>query len=123
VGQEERSLHEIMQIIREFVKERGWEKYHKPESLAVSASIEIGELLELFQWLEDEEIEGYLKDEDFRSRLSSEIADVMIYMLRLADVTGINPTDAILSKMKINEKKYPSDEWHSRIPSKTKEHQ
>ena len=112
-----------MKVIREFVKERGWEKYHKPESLAVSASIEIAELLELFQWLEDKEIEGYLKDEGFRSRLSSEIADVMIYMLRLSDVTGINPTDAILGKMKKNEEKYPSDEWHSRIPSKTKEHQ
>jgi NTP pyrophosphatase (non-canonical NTP hydrolase) len=123
VSQEESSLQDIIRIIRDFVKERGWEKYHKPESLAVSASIEIGELLELFQWLEDEEIEGYLKDEEFRSRLSSEIADVMIYMLRLADVTGINPTDAILRKMRKNEKKYPSEEWYSRIPSKTKEPQ
>ena len=112
-----------MSIIREFVKERGWERYHRPESLAVSASIEIGELLELFQWLDDEEIERYLRDDAFRFRLASEIADVMIYLLRLADVTGINPSDAILDKMKENEKKYPSDKWHSRIPSKTREHQ
>jgi NTP pyrophosphatase (non-canonical NTP hydrolase) len=123
VGKEESSLQNILLTIREFIKERGWERYQKPASLAVSASIEIGELLELFQWLEDDEIEAYLKDEEFRSRLSSEIADVMIYMLRLADVAGINPIDAILTKLKKNEKKYPSDEWHSRIPSKTKEFQ
>jgi dCTP diphosphatase len=116
-----RSLEHLIQRIREFVEERGWEKYQKPESLAVSASIEIGELLELFQWLTDEEIDDYLKDEQYRSRLASEIADVMIYILRLADVTGINPSDAILNKMKENEKKYPSDKWHSRIPSKTRE--
>jgi dCTP diphosphatase len=118
-----RSLEYLILRIREFVKERGWEKYQKPESLAVSASIEIGELLELFQWLDDEEIDSYLKDEHYRSKLASEIADVMIYLLRLADVTGINPYDAILSKMKENEKKYPSDKWHSRIPSKTRESQ
>ncbi|MFW9966536.1 MAG: nucleotide pyrophosphohydrolase [Candidatus Thorarchaeota archaeon] len=123
MGQEERSLQDLILVIRNFVKERGWERYQKPEALAVSASIEIGELLELFQWLEDEEIEGYLKDEAYRSRLASEIADVMIYILRLADVTGINPTEAILRKMKKNEKKYPADEWQSRIPSKTREHQ
>ena len=112
-----------MGIIREFVKERGWERFHKPESLAVSASIEIGELLELFQWLEDSEIEDYLKDDEYRSKLAAEIADVLIYILRLADVTGINPTDAVLEKMKSNSKRYPSEEWHERIPSKTKESQ
>lgn len=115
-----RSLEYLVLRIREFVEERGWEKYQKPASLAVSASIEIGELLELFQWLDDEEIDGYLKDEAYRSKLASEIADVMIYILRLADVTGISPSDAILRKMKENEKKYPSDKWHSRIPSKTR---
>jgi dCTP diphosphatase len=115
-----RSLEYLILRIREFVEERGWEKYQKPASLAVSASIEIGELLELFQWLNDEEVDSYLKDEHYRSQLASEIADVMIYILRLADVTGIKPSDAILNKMKENEKKYPSDKWHSRIPSKTR---
>ncbi|MFX1262515.1 MAG: nucleotide pyrophosphohydrolase [Promethearchaeota archaeon] len=120
MSQDMRSLEYLVLRIREFVEERGWEKYQKPASLAVSASIEIGELLELFQWLDDEEIDGYLKDEAYRSKLASEIADVMIYILRLADVTGISPSDAILRKMKENEKKYPSDKWHSRIPSKTR---
>ncbi|MFW9846691.1 MAG: nucleotide pyrophosphohydrolase [Candidatus Thorarchaeota archaeon] len=123
MSSEERSLQDLMEVIREFVKERGWEKYHQPESLAVSASIEIGELLELFQWLEDSEIEDYLKNDDYRSKLSAEIADVLIYMIRLADVTGIDPTEAVLQKMKENTKKYPSEKWHERIPSKVKESQ
>jgi NTP pyrophosphatase (non-canonical NTP hydrolase) len=123
VSQDKRSLKYLTLRIREFVEERGWERYQKPGSLAVSASIEIGELLELFQWLDDEEIDGYLKDEQYRLKLASELADVMIYILRLADVAGIDPSDAILKKMNENEKKYPSDEWHSRIPSKTKEPQ
>lgn len=117
----ERSLQDLMEIIREFVRARGWERFHKPESLAVSASIEIGELLELFQWLDDSEIEDYLKNEKYRSKLSEEIADVLIYIIRLADVTGINPTNAILNKLESNAKKYPSKEWHERIPSKVKE--
>ncbi|NHJ12830.1 MAG: nucleotide pyrophosphohydrolase [Candidatus Thorarchaeota archaeon] len=109
-----------MEIIREFVHERDWEKYHKPASLAVSTSIEAAELLELFQWLTDEEVENYLVNPQFRMKLSDEIADVLIYLLRLADVVDIDPAKAVLEKLKSNADRYPAEKWKGKIPNKTK---
>jgi NTP pyrophosphatase (non-canonical NTP hydrolase) len=120
---ENQSLDDLMVQIREFVRARNWESFQKPAALAVSASIELGELLELFQWLTEEEIGEYLKNDDYRESLAGELADVMIYMIRLADVTGISPTRAILDKLAKNSSKYVADEWRGRIPSKTKESQ
>lgn len=120
---EYQSLEDLMVLIREFVQARDWESFQKPAALAVSASIELGELLELFQWLTEEEIGEYLKNDGYRESLAGELADVMIYMIRLADVTGISPTQAILDKLTKNSSKYAADEWRGRIPSKTKESQ
>ncbi|MFX1603998.1 MAG: nucleotide pyrophosphohydrolase [Promethearchaeota archaeon] len=123
-GEDEyQSLDDLMVLIRKFVQARDWESFQKPAALAVSASIELGELLELFQWLTEEEIAEYLKDDQYRESLAGELADVMIYMIRLADVTGINPSQAILDKLAKNSSKYLVGEWRGRIPSKTKEFQ
>ncbi len=112
------TLEELIQIIREFVKERDWEQYNHPLNLAISASIEAGELLELFQWKNKDDVNEALKDEEFRNALSSEIADVLIYVLRVADTAGIDPFEAILEKMKRNREKYPIDYWNGRAPSR-----
>ncbi|MHA2149155.1 MAG: nucleotide pyrophosphohydrolase [Candidatus Thorarchaeota archaeon] len=112
------TLNELISLIRDFVRERNWEQYNKPSALAVSASIEMGELLELFQWKSDEEILEALKDKDFNSALAGEIADVMVYLLRICDKAGINPANAIVEKMKRNSEKYPVEEWKGKAPSK-----
>ncbi len=117
------TLEELMTLVREFVRVRDWESFQRPTALAVSASIELGELLELFQWLTDEEIEAHLENDEYRALLAGELADVMIYLIRIADTAGINPTRAILDKLEKNSDKYPADEWRGRIPSKTKESQ
>ena len=113
-------LEEIMTLIRSFVAERNWETFHKPSALAVSASVEMGELLEKFQWLTNEEIIELLENEEYREGLADEIADVIIYLLRLCEVTGIKPTTAILNKLKKNELKYPANEWRDKIPDKVR---
>jgi NTP pyrophosphatase (non-canonical NTP hydrolase) len=118
VGESSLTLEDLIATIREFVKERDWEQYHRPSSLAMSASIELGELLELFQWKTDEEIVESLRDKDYRDAVGSEIADVLIYMLRLADVSGVELTHAITEKMKRNREKYPVEDWSGRAPSK-----
>lgn len=111
-----KSLDELTSLIREFVEERDWTQYQRPLPLAISASIEMGELLELFQWLAEEEIRTNLQDSEYRLALADEIADVMIYLIRLADVTGIDLTKAILSKMEKNRLKYPVESFRGRIP-------
>ena len=118
MGEYPQTLAEILEIVREFVRERDWDQYNLPLNLAVSMSIEAGELLELFQWKTNEDVEVALKDERFREELASEIADVLVYLLRVADTCGIDPTKAIIEKMKKNREKYPIDYWEGKAPSK-----
>ncbi len=112
------TLDELISLIRDFVRERNWEQYNKPSALAVSASIEMGELLELFQWKSDDDITELLRNKEFNTALAGEIADVMVYLLRICDKASIDPTQAIIEKMKQNSKKYPVDEWVGKAPSK-----
>ena len=78
----------------------------------------MGELLELFQWMSDEDVLDALKDKEFNSALAGEIADVMVYLLRICDKADIDPTKAIVEKMKQNSEKYPVEEWEGKAPSK-----
>ena len=112
------TLEELILLIREFVRERDWEQYNKPSALAVSASIEMGELLELFQWKTDEDIETALEDKEFIDALGEEIADVIVYLLRICDKAGIELTSVFLEKMKKNAEKYPVEDWKGKAPSK-----
>jgi NTP pyrophosphatase (non-canonical NTP hydrolase) len=112
------TLDELISLIRKFVQERNWEQYNKPSALAVSASIEMGELLELFQWKSDDDVIEALQDKDFTTALAGEISDVMVYLLRICDKAGIDPAKAIVEKMKKNSDKYPVEEWDGKAPSK-----
>jgi dCTP diphosphatase len=118
MGEQPRTLVELTEMIREFVRERNWEQYNRPLNLAISTSIEAGELLELFQWKTDADVQEALNDAEFREALASEIADVLIYLLRVADTSGIDPIKAVIEKMKKNREKYPADYWNGRSPSR-----
>ncbi|MHA1136200.1 MAG: nucleotide pyrophosphohydrolase [Candidatus Thorarchaeota archaeon] len=118
MGEYPQTLSEILEIVREFVRERDWDQYNLPLNLAASTSIEAGELLELFQWKTNEDVVEALKEEKFRDELASEIADVLVYLLRVADTCGIDPAKAFAEKMKKNREKYPIDYWKGKAPSK-----
>lgn len=118
MGETPHTLAELSEMIREFVIERDWEQYNHPLSLAVSTSIEAGELLELFQWKTKADVDEALKNDEFRRALASEIADVLIYLLRVADTAGIDPARAVIEKMKVNREKYPIGYWEGRAPSR-----
>ena len=120
MAEEIRSLEDLMALIKKFVQERDWEGFQKPSSLAMSAAIEVGELLERFQWLTHDEIAELLKNDDYRISIEDEISDVMIYMIRLADTIGVKPTTMILRKLERNRSKYPVDEWKGKIPDKVR---
>ena len=91
---------------RKFVEARHWGPFHSPRNLATALSVEASELLEIFQWLGKGEDGSNLTKEE-RVHLSEEMADVLAYLLRLSDVTGIDLEKAYLRKMKLNAKKYP----------------
>ena len=97
--------HDLQRRLRAFAAARDWERFHNPKNLAMALSAEAGELTEIFQWLTPDE-SGELAGAD-RDHAAEELADVQIYLLRLADVLGINLGTAVLRKIELNEMKYP----------------
>lgn len=93
------SFDALRQRIRDFAQARAWERYHTPKNLVMALSVEMAELLEPFQWLTAEQHEA----------VRQEIADVLIYLTRLADVLEIDPLEAARDKLTINARKYPVD--------------
>jgi dCTP diphosphatase len=98
-------MQDTIARIRKFRDERDWKQFHNPKDLAVSISIEAAELLELFQWKGAAESARFAADN--RERVSEEIADVAIYLVELADITGIDLAQAIDAKLEKNARKYP----------------
>ena len=92
-----------------FRDQRDWGKYHNPKDLAISLSLETGELLEIFQWKTQEEVEFIKSDAEQRQRVKEELGDILIYALTMAHEFAFDPSEIILEKVKINEKKYPVD--------------
>ncbi|TXH76147.1 nucleotide pyrophosphohydrolase [Thiobacillus sp.] len=104
------SLDTLRQHIRDFALARAWERYHTPKNLAMALSVEAAELLEPFQWLTAEQ-SGQLSPEQHEA-VRQEIADVLIYLTRLADLLDIDLLDAAADKLAINARKYPVDKAH-----------
>ena len=103
---------EITSRIVAFRDARDWRQFHTPRTLATSISIESAELLELFQWSTDATLAEDL--EQNRADLSRELADIMIYCLLFAHDAGIDPAEAIASKLAENEAKYPVEKASGR---------
>jgi dCTP diphosphatase len=93
--------------LREFAAERDWDQFHSPKNLTMALAGEAGELLEVFQWLT--EAESSEPTDDDRARAAEEIADIQIYLLRLADILGISLPAETQAKIDQNELRYPVD--------------
>ena len=100
-------LSEIAERLRGFARERDWEQFHTPKNLAASVAIEAGELQEIFQWLNDEQARNLTADQMTNAR--EELADVAIYLIRLADQLGVDLGEAIAKKIATNSLRYPAD--------------
>lgn len=107
MADEEATIEELKKAVARFRDERDWRKYHNPKDLAVSISIEAGELLEIFQWKGEKEVETTLRNWKELRRIKSELADVMIYCIALAEILDIDISEAILEKIQENSRKYP----------------
>ncbi|MBI0327402.1 nucleotide pyrophosphohydrolase [Burkholderia plantarii] len=100
-------LQKLRDVLRRFSRERDWEKFHTPKNLAIALSVEASELLEPFQWLHSGERAEL--DSHQTTAIRHEMADVLAYLILLADKLNINLYDATLEKIKINEEKYPAE--------------
>lgn len=98
-------MKKVEAIIKKFSQERDWEQFHNPKNLSMALSVEASELLEIFQWLTLEQAENL--DQKKREHAKQEIADIAVYLIRMCMHLNIDLEDAIIEKMKLNEKKYP----------------
>lgn len=106
------SLQALREAVRAFAAEREWERFHTPKNLAMALAGEAGEVIEHFQWLTAEESAAL--PEATREEVAMELADVLLYLVRLGDVLGIDLADAARRKLAINAQRYPVDRARGR---------
>lgn len=102
-------LTDLIAALRAFAASRQWEQFHTPKNLAMAITGEVGELVSELQWLTDEQVLGVSLDPSLHDRLTDEVADVLIYLIRFADVCGIDAVSAAHAKIARNEDRYPVD--------------
>ena len=100
------NIEEIQARLADFAKERDWEQFHSPKNLSMALAGEVGELLEIFQWLTEEQSRKSSLTDDQLAAATEELADILIYALRLADRLDINLEDAISKKIDKNALRY-----------------
>jgi len=99
------SLHNLTCDLKQFAEERDWRQFHNPKNLAMALSVEAGELMEHFQWLTLEQAKNV--DAAKLKQIALEIADIQIYLIRIAEVLDIDIIESVHKKIKINQKRFP----------------
>jgi NTP pyrophosphatase (non-canonical NTP hydrolase) len=100
-------IEELQQRLRAFAECRDWTQFHSPKNLSMALMAEVGELAEHFQWLTQEESFGL--DANKLQAVGEELADIYVYLVRLADQLGLDLAAAVERKLVLNEEKYPAD--------------
>jgi len=100
-------LEAVRQRLREFANARDWDQFHSPKNLSMALSVEVSELVECFQWLTEEQSSSLSAEQ--LAAVTDEIADVQLYLVRLADKVGVDIGTAIEQKIEKNEAKYPAE--------------
>ena len=101
------NLEELTCRARDFARERDWEKFHSPKNLTMALSVEASELMEHFQWLTEDESRNLPPDK--QTAVEEEMADVLIYLVRLSDRLGVDLLEATKRKMERNRTRYPAE--------------
>jgi NTP pyrophosphatase (non-canonical NTP hydrolase) len=101
------NIEALQQRLREFAAARDWQPYQTPKNLAMALVVEAAELVEIFQWLTPDESQAIRNDPARHTHLGEEIADVMLYLLQIADQAGVDVSEAVERKLALNALKYP----------------
>ena len=93
--------------LQKFADDRDWQKYHSPKNLAMALSAEVGELVEIFQWRTEVESKTLADSPELARPVRNELADVLLYLVRLSSVLGVDLNEAVTHKLIANAQKYP----------------
>jgi dCTP diphosphatase len=107
------NLAQLRDVLRQFAAERDWDQFHSPKNLAAALSVEAAELLECFQWLTESQSRELTPQQQVQAR--EEMADVLNYLVRLADKLGVDLLEAAREKIAKNALKYPADKARGSI--------
>lgn len=110
----ETTVAELKTEILSFVRERDWEQFHSPKNLSMALAAEAAELMEHFLWVESRESTDRLNESGRREKVEEELADILIYALEFANMTGIDATTAIRDKIRKNARRYPAPQCKGR---------
>lgn len=102
-----KDLEEVKKHIRKFAEDRDWDQFHSPKNLVMAMSVEVGELMEHFQWLTEQQSAEL--DAKALDAVKDEMADIQVYLIRLADKLSVDILEAVEQKIQKNEQKYPAD--------------
>lgn len=97
----------LVEAQRRFAADRDWVQYHSPKNLVMALSGEVGELSEVFQWMTEADSKEAGRDPNTAQAVRDELADVLLYLVRLADVLGVDLNAAVSAKLRTNAAKYP----------------
>lgn len=104
---ENSEVQQLMLELRKFAQDRDWEQFHSPKNLSMALSVEVSELLEHFQWMNEQA--SFALGDAKHQLVSYEVADIFIYLLRICDQLNIDLLDVTKQKMEINDQRYPVD--------------
>ena len=101
------NIKNIQKQLADFADERNWDQFHNPKNLAMALSVEASELLEIFQWLTPEQAEAIMSSSE-SDHVKEEMADIIIYLIRMADKLNVDLEKSVADKIVKNGKKHPS---------------
>ena len=108
------TVAELKSRVLAFVRERDWEQFHSPKNLSMALAAEAGELMEHFLWSTPDQAGVVARDPAKRDKIAEELADVVIYALEFANMTGLDVSAAISAKLAANARKYPVEKARGR---------
>ena len=100
------NINNIQKQLSDFADERDWDQFHNPKNLSMALSVEASELVEIFQWLTPEQAESIMSSSE-SEHVKEEMADIMIYLIRMADKLNVDLESAVTDKIVKNGKRYP----------------
>ncbi len=108
------TVAELKQLVASFIAEREWGPFHDAKNLSASIAIEAAELMEHFQWLRNDQLEGVSTDRERAAAIREEVADILAYLLSFATCMDIDLSSALAAKMEKNAKKYPVEKFRGK---------
>jgi len=109
MGEKKMDLKKLKTEINKFAEDRDWDQFHSVKNLSMAMNVESAELMEIFQWLTEEQSNNVASDPKLLGKVEDEVADVFVYLLRIVSKTNIDLEQAVLNKLKKNAEKYPID--------------